>query len=122
MKVPCLATLGAFLLLLWVILDLPTGFDSLGIFLPVHVSVLFEMRDYLPYGCLLPSPPWDMVPHLLCNPVISIRTFQCLLPLHEFDALEGPLGVKAGDFLDCENFLFLSVMIGMEGGQKDLIS
>ena len=122
MKVPCLVALGTFLLLLGVILDLPTSFEAFGILLPVHVSALFEMRDYLPYGCLLPSPPWDMVPHLLCNPVLSICTFQCLLPLHEFDALEGPLGVEAGNFLDCENFLFLPVTIGMEGSQEGLIS
>ena len=55
-KVPHLAALGTFLLLLGVILDLLTGFDSFGILLSVHVSALFEMRDYLPYGCLLPSP------------------------------------------------------------------
>ena len=121
-KVPCLATLGTFLLLLGVILDLPTGFNSLGIFFPVHVSALFEMRDYLPYGCLLPSPPWDMVPHLLCNPVISICAFQCLLPLHKFDVLESPLGVEVGNFLDCKNFLFLPVTVGMEGSQQGLIS
>ena len=71
-KVPGFVALGAFLLLLGVILDLLTGFDAFGILLPVCVSVLFEMRDYLPYGCLLPGPPWDMVPHFLCNPLICI--------------------------------------------------
>ena len=71
-KVPRIAALSIFLLLLGVILDLPTGFEAFGILLPVHVSVLFEMRDYLPYGCLLPSPPWDMVPHFHCDPLICI--------------------------------------------------
>ena len=56
-KVPHLAALGTFLLLLEVILDLPTSFEAFGILLPVHVSVLFEMRDYLPYACLLPGSP-----------------------------------------------------------------
>ena len=55
-KVPCLAALGTLLLFLRVVLDLPAGFDALGILLPVHVSALFETRDYLPYGCLLPGP------------------------------------------------------------------
>ena len=74
MKVPCLVALSAFLLLLGVILDLSTGFEAFGILLPVCVSVLFEVRDYLPYGCLLPGSPWDMVPHLLHNPLICIST------------------------------------------------
>ena len=73
-KVPCLAALGALLLFLRVLLDLPTGFDALGILLPVHASVLIETRDYLPYGCLLPDPPpWDMVPHFHCDPLICIH-------------------------------------------------
>ena len=121
-KVPGLVALGTFLLLLGVILYLPAHFDSFCIFFPMHVSMLFETRDYLPYGCLFPGPPWDVIPHLLCNPVISICTFQCLLPLHEFDVLEGPLGVEASNFLDSENFLFLPVTIGIEGSQEGLIS
>ena len=62
-KVPCLAALGTLLLFLRVVLDLPTGFDALGILFPVHVSALFEMRDYLPYGCLLPDPhrTWSLI-------------------------------------------------------------
>ena len=73
MKVPHLAALGAFFLLLGVILDLPTSFEAFGILLPVRVSALFEMRDYLPYSCLLPGPPWDIVPHFLCDPLICIH-------------------------------------------------
>ena len=101
-KVPSLAALSAFLLLLGVILYLPTCFDSFGILLPMHVSMLPEMRDYLPNSCLLSSPPWDMILHLLCDPVICISSLQCLFPFHEFDVLKGSLGVEAGDFLDCE--------------------
>ena len=56
-KVPCLVALATFLLFLGVVLDFPTGFDALGILLPMHVSVLFETRDYLPNGCLFPGPP-----------------------------------------------------------------
>ena len=121
-KVPSLVALSTFLLFLGVILHLPACLDSFCVFLPMCVSALFEMRDYLPYGCLFPGPPWDMIPHLLCNPVISICTFQCLLPLHEFDALEGPLGIEASNFLDCENFFFLPVTIGVEGGQDVFVS
>ena len=73
-KVPSLVALGTPLLFLGMVLDLPTGFDALGILLPVHVSVLFETRDYLPYGCLLPGPSWDVVPHFLHNPLICICT------------------------------------------------
>ena len=101
-KVPHLAAFGALLLFLGVVLDLPTGFDALGILLPMRVSVLPEMRDYLPNGCLFSGPPWDMVPHFLCNPVICISSLQGLLPLHKFDALECPLGVEVGNFLDCK--------------------
>ena len=101
-KVPSLAALSAFLLLLGVILYLPTCFDPFCIFLPMCVSVFSEARDYLPNGCLLSGPPWDMILHLLCNPIICISSLQCLFPLHEFDALEGSLGVEACDFLDCE--------------------
>ena len=74
-KVPCLAALGTLLLFLRVVLDLLTSFDALGVLFPVCVSVLFEMRDYLPYGCLFPGPPWDMVPHFHCNPLICIFPF-----------------------------------------------
>ena len=115
MKVPSLAALSAFLLLLGVILYLPTCFDSFGILLPVCVSALPEMRDYLPNGCLFPSPPWDMVLHFQCNPLICISCLQCLLPLHEFDALEGPLGVEVCNFLGCKEFLFLPVTVSMKG-------
>ena len=101
-KVPSLAAFGALLLFLGIILDLPTGFDPLGVLLPVCVSALSETRDYLPYGCLFPGPPWDVVLHFLCNPVIRICSLQGLLPLHKFDALECPLGVEVGNFLDCK--------------------
>ena len=101
-KVPDLAALGTFLLLLGVILYLPTHFYSFGIFLPMHVSVLPKARDYLPNGCLFSFPPWDMVLHLHCNPVICISSLQCILPLHELDVLEGSLGVEECDFLNCE--------------------
>ena len=101
MKVPGLAGLSTFFLLLGVIFYLPTCFDSFGIFLPMCVSVLSEARDYLPDGCLFLSPLWDMVLHLHCNPVIHISSLQCLLPLHKFDALKGSLGVEVCNFLDC---------------------
>ena len=121
-KVPNLAALGTFLLLLGVILYLPTCFDSFSIFLPMCVSALPEARDYLPNSCLLSSPPWDMILHLCCNPLICISSLQCLLPLHEFDALEGSLGVEACDFLDCKQFLFLPLTISMQGCQSGLVS
>ena len=101
-KVPSLAALSTFLLFLGVILYLPTCFYAFGILLPMHVSMLPKMRDYMHNGLLLLSPPWDMILHLHCNPVICISSLQCLLPLHKFDALRGSLGVKACDFLDCE--------------------
>ena len=101
-KVPSLMALSTFLLFLGVILYLPTHLDPFGILLPMHVSMLLETRDYLPNGCLLSSPLWDMCLHLLFNPVICISSFQYLLPLHEFDMLEGSLGVEACNFLDCE--------------------
>ena len=122
MKVPGLAALSAFLLLLGVILYLPTCFDAFGIFLPMHVSVLSEARDYLPNGCLLSSPPWYMILHFHCNPVICISSLQCLLPLHKFDALEGSLGVEVCDFLGCGQSLFLPLMISMQGCQSGLVS
>ena len=115
-KVPSLTALGTLLLFLWVVLDLPACFDPFCILLPMCVSMLFEMRDYLPYGCLLPGPPLDVILHFLCDSVISIHTFQCLLLLYKFDALEGPLGVEASNFLDGENFLLLPMVIGIEGG------
>ena len=90
-KVPCLAALGTLLLFLRVVLDLPTSFDAFGVLLPMRVSVLPEMRDYLPNGCLFSGPPWDMILHFLCNPVICICSFQSLLPFHKFDMLECPL-------------------------------
>ena len=71
-KVPYLVALSTLLLFLRVVLDLPTGFDALGILLPMHVSVLPEMRDYLPNGCLFSGPPWDMILHFLCNLIICI--------------------------------------------------
>ena len=101
-KVSSLATLGTLPLFLGVVLYLPTCLDPFFILFPMCVSMLFEMRDYLPYGCLLSGPPWDVSLHLPHNPVICISTLQCLLPLHEFDALESSLGVEAGNFLDCE--------------------
>ena len=73
-KVSSLATLGTLLLFLGVVLYLPTCLDSFCVLLPMCVSALFEMRDYLPYGCLLPSPPWDMSFHFLHNPGICIST------------------------------------------------
>ena len=73
-KVSGLATLGTLLLFLGVVLYLPTCLDSFCVLLPMHVSTLFEMRDYLPYGCLLPGPPWDVSLHFLCNPGICIST------------------------------------------------
>ena len=101
-KVPSLMALGTHLLFLGMVLDLPTGFDALGILLPMGVSVFLKARDYLPYGCLLPGPPWNMVPHFLCNPFICVSTFQCFLPLHHLDMLKYSLGVEAGDLLNCE--------------------
>ena len=101
-KVLSLVALSTFLLFLGVILYLPACLDPFGVLLPMCVSMLLEMKDYLPNGCLLSSPPWNMHLHLLCNPVICISTFQCLLPFYEFDALKGSLGVEACDFLDCE--------------------
>ena len=56
-KVPGLAALGTLLLFLGVAFYLPTCLDSFFILLPMHVSMLLEIRDYLPNGCLLPSPP-----------------------------------------------------------------
>ena len=73
-KVSSLVTLSTLLLFLGVVLYLPTCFDSFFILLPMHVSALFEMRDYLPYGCLLPGPPWDVSLHFLHNPGICIST------------------------------------------------
>ena len=90
-KVPCLVALGTLLLFLRVVLDLPTGFDAFGILLPMHVSALPEMRDYLPNGCLFSGPPWDMILHFFCNPIIHIHSLQSLLPFHKFDTLECPL-------------------------------
>ena len=78
MKVPGLVALYAFLLFQGVILYLPACFDAFGILLPMHVSMLLETRDYLPNGCLFLSPPWDMVLHLCCDPIIHISGF--LLP------------------------------------------
>ena len=122
MKVPGLAALSTFLLLLGVILYLLTCFDPFGIFLPMHVSAPSEMRDYLPNGCLLSGSPWDIILHLLCNPIICISSLQCLLPLHKFDALEGSLRVKACNFLDCKQFLLLLLSICIQGCQSGLIS
>ena len=68
-KVPSLVALSTLLLFLGVILYLPTCFDPFCIFLPVHVSALFEMRDYLPYGCLLPSPHGTWF--LICSAILS---------------------------------------------------
>ena len=121
-KVSHLVALGALFLFLGVVLDLPTGFDALGILLPMCVSALFELRDYLPNGILLPGPPWDMIPHLQCDPVICISSFQHLLPLHKFDALEGPLGVEVCNFLNGEQLLLLPLVICMQGSQSGLIS
>ena len=120
--VPSLAALGTFLLLLGVILYLSAHFDSFSILLPMNVSVLSKVRDYLPNGCLFLSPPWDMVLYLLCNPVICTSSLQCLLPLHKFDVLKGSLGVEACNFLDCEQFLFLQLTISIKGCQSGLIS
>ena len=47
-KVPSFAALGTLLLFLGLVLYLPTYFVSFDVLLPMHVSVLFEMRDYLP--------------------------------------------------------------------------
>ena len=69
-----LATLGTLLLFLGVVLYLPTCLDSFCILLPMCVSTLFKMRDYLPYGCLLPGPLWDMSLHFLHNPGMHIST------------------------------------------------
>ena len=121
-KVPGLAAFSTFLLLLGVILYLPTCFDSFGIFFPMRVSALSEVRDYLPNGFLLPSSPWDMILHLQCDPLICISSLQCLLPFHKFDVLEGSLGVEVCDFLNCEQLLFLPLMISMQGCQSGLIS
>ena len=112
-KVPGLVALSAFLQFLRVILYLPTCFDALGILLPMCVSVLFEVRDYLPNGVLLLGPPWNMIPHLQCDLVICISSFQHLLPLHKFDALEGPLGVEVCNFLNGEQLLLLPLAICM---------
>ena len=120
-KVPGLAALSTFLQFLGVIFYLPTCFDALDILLPMCVSVLFKARDYLPNGVLLFGPPWDMIPHLQCNPVICISSFQCLLPLHKFDWLEGPLGVEACGFLNGEQLLLLPLGICMQGSQSGLI-
>ena len=121
-KVPHLAALGTFLLFLGVVLYLPTCFDALGILLPMCVSVFFEVRDYLPNGILLFGPPWDMIPHLQCNPVICISSFQHLLPLHKLDVLEGPLGVEVCNLLNGEQLLLLPLVICVQGGQSGLIS
>ena len=56
-KVPHPMALSTLVLFLRVVLDLPTGFDALGILLPMHVSALPETRDYLPNGCLFSGPP-----------------------------------------------------------------
>ena len=121
-KVPSLVALSTFLRFLGVILYLPTCFDALGILLPMCVSALSEARDYLPNGILLLGPPWDMIPHLQCNPVICISSLQHLLPLHKFDVLEGPLGVEACNFLNGEQLLLLPLVICMQGSQSGLIS
>ena len=115
MKVPGLVTLCTFLLPLGVIFYLPTCFDAFGILLPMCVSTLLEMGDYLPNSILHLCPPWDMIPYFQCDSVILISSFQCLLPLHEFDVLEGPLRVEACDFLNCKKFLFLPLVIGVKG-------
>ena len=57
MKVSGLLELGTLLLLLRVVLYLPTYFVFFNVLFPVCVSALFEIRDYLPYGCLFSAPP-----------------------------------------------------------------
>ena len=66
-KVPSMSALATLFLLLRVVLNLTTYLVSFDVLLPVCVSVLFEMRNDLPYGCLLFSPPGDMSFHLLCH-------------------------------------------------------
>ena len=57
MKVPCFVALSTLLLLLRVVLDLPTCLGYFNILLPVHVSMLLKMGDYLPNGFLFSSSP-----------------------------------------------------------------
>ena len=52
-KVPSLAALDTFLLLLGVVLYLLTYLSSFDVLLLVHVNTLLEMKDYLPNGYLL---------------------------------------------------------------------
>ena len=122
MKVSGLLELGTLLLLLRVVLYLPTYFVFFNVLFPVCVSALFEIRDYLPYGCLFSAPLWHISLHFLHHPLICIGTFQCLLPLHQFNALKGFLGVEAGNFLGCEQFLFLLVAIDTKSSQESFIS
>ena len=115
-KVPSFAALGTPLLLLGVILDLPTCLGSFDVLLPVHVSMLLKMGDYLPNGLLFSSSPWHMVLHLLHHPFICISIDKCLPPFQHFDALKGFLGVEVSNLLGCEHFVLFPTVIGMKGG------
>ena len=115
MKVPSFMALGTLLLLLRVVLDLPTCLGSFDVLLPVHVSMLFKMGDYLPNGFLFSSSPWHVGLHLLCHPFICISIDKCLPPFQHFDVLKGFLGVEVSDLLGCEHFVLFSMAIGMKG-------
>ena len=79
-KVPSFVALGTLLLLLRVVLDLPTCLGSFDILLPVCVSTLLKMKDYLPNGFLFSSSSQHMGFHLLGHPLICIGIYKCLPP------------------------------------------
>ena len=115
MKVPGLVALSTFFLFLGVIFYLSTCLDPFCVLLPMHVSMLLEMRDYLPDGLLFSSSPWHMGLHLLQHPFICISIDKCLPPFHHFDALKGFLGVEASNLLGCEHFVLFPMAIGIKG-------
>ena len=86
-KVPGMSALATLLLLLRVVLKLPTYLVSFDVLLPVCVSALLEIGNYLAYGCLFSGPPGHMSLHLLHHPlcctrldmVVSVQCSSCLL-------------------------------------------
>ena len=108
--------LGTLLLLLRVALDLSTCLGSFDVLLPVHVSMVLKMGDYLPNGFLFSSSPWHMGLYLLHHPFVYISIDKCLPPFQHFDVLKGFLGVEMSNLLVGEHFVLFPMVIGMKGG------